>query len=119
MGEGERLSENVDEGRRERRLAFSQARLDELQVPVAELAVDEVVEREGGVGEVVGVDPAADLGFGTLEPGQDPAILYLPGPRPLGRASGPTWSRTSRAAFQSLLTNASPWAIRSSLKRTS
>ena len=54
-----------------------EARLDQLQVPVAQLAVDEVVERERRVGEVVGVDLRVDAARGRA-----PAARGSSGPRP-------------------------------------
>ena len=52
-----------------------QPRLDELQVPVAQLAVDEVVQPERGVREVVVLDPRGGVGRQSLEPREDPAVL--------------------------------------------
>ena len=57
------------------RVAVVQARLDELQVPVAQLAVDEVVEAERRVGEVEALDPVGDLRPARAEAREDPAVL--------------------------------------------
>ena len=58
-----------------RGLAGAQPWLDQFEVPVAQLAIDEAVERERGVREVVAVDPGGDLVLGALEPREDPPIL--------------------------------------------
>ena len=75
MGDGQRLGQHVQQGGLELGLARPQARLDQLEVPVAQLAVDEVVQAERGVGEVVALDPPVDLGPGALEAREDPAVL--------------------------------------------
>ena len=49
MRKGQRLGEDVEQRRLKRLLAGAQARLDQLQVPVAKLGVKEVVERQRGV----------------------------------------------------------------------
>ena len=102
-------------------LAGAQPRLDQLQVPVAQLAVDEVVEAERGVGEVKALDRRP-----TARPGRAPGARGSSGPRPRSawpphgrRPSPPTPSRISRAAFHSLLVSCWPWATLSSEKRTS
>src|SRR5919107_1093668 len=54
---------------------LGQARLDDLQVPVAQLAVDEVVQAEGGLGEVKAVHARLRVGLDRLQAREDPAIL--------------------------------------------
>jgi hypothetical protein len=75
VGERERLGEHVQERRGHLRLAVTQPRFDELEVPVAELSVDEVVEPKRGVGQVVGLDSAIHLCPGPCQSRQDPAVL--------------------------------------------
>src|ERR1019366_8661033 len=85
----------------ELRLAGTQPRLDQLQIPVAQLAVDEVVEGQRGVREVIAVDPGVDLSGGPGQAREDPAVLNRR--RSSGeRARGirprriPKWNRRSR-----------------------
>ena len=56
VGQGHGLGQDVQERRRQLGLAGAQPRLDQLQIPVAQLAVDEVIEAERGVGEVEALD---------------------------------------------------------------
>jgi NAD(P)-dependent dehydrogenase (short-subunit alcohol dehydrogenase family) len=69
----ERLAQH--EAQRRGQLRLADPALDELDVPVAQLAVDEVVERERGVREVVGVDPLAELALEAGQAREDPAVL--------------------------------------------
>ena len=46
MPEGERLAQNVEKRRRKLGLPLVQPRLDQLEVPVAQLPVDEAVQAE-------------------------------------------------------------------------
>ncbi len=81
MRERDRLAQHVQQrgGQRlailPRRRSPCQPRLDDLQVPVAQLAVDEVVEPEGGMGEVVVLDPRGGVGDDLLQAREDPAVL--------------------------------------------
>ena len=75
MRERERLGQDVEQRLRGIAVAFVEPRLDQLEIPVAQLTVDEVVERERGVREVEALDQVADLGLRTLEPREDPAVL--------------------------------------------
>jgi hypothetical protein len=56
----QRLRQHVQQRLRGGLVAVVQPWLDQLQVPVAELAVDEVVQLERRVREVVALDPRAD-----------------------------------------------------------
>ena len=99
-----------------------QPRLEHLQVPVAQLRVDEAVQRARRAVELELGDRVRDLGLGGLQPRQDPRVLdrrpardrVRDGPRPSG-----TRSSTSREALKSLLASWRPSAIVPSLKRTS
>ena len=99
-----------------------EARLDDLQVPVAQLAVDEVVEPERRAVELERLDRARGLGLGALQAREDPRVLdCVPGAaarRPARRPSSAR-SSTSRDALNSLLASWRPCATFSSEKRTS
>ena len=71
----ERLGQDMQQGLRGRLFARVKPRLDQLEVPVAQLAVDEVVEPERCVGEVVARDPPTHVRLRALQPGEDPAVL--------------------------------------------
>ena len=58
MGQLERLAQHVERGSRQVVVVF--AAFAQLQVPVAQLAVDEVVEAERGLGEVERGDVALE-----------------------------------------------------------
>ncbi len=84
MGHRDRLTQHVEQCRGELLLTVflavclsdvGQPLLDELQVPVAQLAVDEVIEAERGMGEVVLLDARGGVGLDPREPREDPAIL--------------------------------------------
>ena len=119
--ERERPLEHEEQVRGGRLVAVVEPRLDDLQVPVAELGPEEAVELERGVGEVVAVEVGADLGDGALEPGRGSS-----GP-PASRAAAAGFapvasaalSRISREAFHSLFARSRPCSTLASLKRTS
>ena len=52
-----------------------EARLDQLEVPVAEVAVDEVVEPERRAVELERLDRARSVRLRALEPREDPRVL--------------------------------------------
>ena len=96
-----------------------EARLDQLEVPVAQLRPERVVELERGVREAEAVVRARSRSRSAA-----PAARRSSGPRPSLAAAGSgstsdTRSRISREAFQSLLARSRPCLTRSSLKRTS
>ena len=114
-----------------------QPQLDDLEVPVAELAPEELVDGAGGLVEAIGSEGAVDLGRGLREAGEDPAGLersVLP-TWPFERGtrrracSGSTVSPASlarsmfmkrkRAAFQILLAKARLPSVRASQKAMS
>ena len=89
--------------------------LTQLDVPVAQLAVDEVVEAERGMGEVVGLDARGMSASIALQAREDPAVLDRASAaaarstrraprRLLGDPQQP-----KRAALKSLLASAWPW----------
>ena len=84
MRNGERALEHVEQVRRGVLVAVVEARLDGLEVPVAELRPEEPVEVEHRVGEVVGVDGAREGADRALQPRQDPPVLerHRPGLQP-------------------------------------
>ena len=65
----------MQQRRRDLLLALVQARLDDLQVPVAEVAVDEGVGVLNGVGEVVGLELLGHAGDRPLQAREQPAVL--------------------------------------------
>ena len=79
VGEQQRLAQDVEH--RGREVVVVLAALVELQVPVAQLAVDEVVEPERGLGEVEGGDVRVELRLGLLQAAEDPAVLDRRRPR--------------------------------------
>ena len=97
-----------------------QPRLDQLQIPVAELAPEEVVDAVGGFVKAVGRQRIVDIGNDAIEAGEDPAIferccreirrpLDWPALPVAGRSPGSTRStfmNMKRAAFQILLAKA-------------
>jgi hypothetical protein len=118
VGERERLAQHVPGRRPGRLVAVVQPRLDELEVPVAQLAEDEAVEAERGLGEVEAGDPLGRVGLRGLQAREDPAVLDR------GRARGGPRRRVDlpsmkRVALKSLLPSARPCSIFSSEKRTS
>jgi hypothetical protein len=72
---------------RGRQLGVVLAAFVELQIPVAQLAVDEVIEPQGGLGEVEGGEVRAELRLGLLQAAEDPAVVDRRGPR-LGLGRG-------------------------------
>ena len=99
-----------------------QARLDHLQVPVAQLAVDEVVHAQRGVVELEARRSrraTSALAACRRERIQRSSTASAAGARSGIPTPSGTRSSTSREAFQSLLASWRPWATRSSLKRTS
>ena len=78
MQQPQRAVEHEDEralhGEPLRRVAAVEAVLGELDVPVAVLVPEEVVERAGGLAELVGVQPLVDARREVGEPRQDPAV---------------------------------------------
>ena len=91
---GDRLAQDVQQRRGERGAVVgigvvAQARLDDLQVPVAQLAVDEVVEAERDLREVEAVQARLRLGLRRLQAREDPAVLDRARLRPgAGRGVG-------------------------------
>ena len=75
MTEGHRLGEHVQQEGLRLLVILVQARLDELEVPVAQLGEDEFVERERGPRELELPDRVADQRRRMLQAGEDPAIL--------------------------------------------
>ena len=76
MGDGQRLGQHAERERADGLVVVGvQPRLDDLQVPVAQLAVDEVVEAERGAVELERLDRARRLGLGALQPREDPRVL--------------------------------------------
>ena len=120
VGKRKRLLEHPEQRRRGLGLAVVEPRLDDLQVPVAELRPEEAVELERRVGEVVGVEVRRDGLDRPLKPGEDPAVLDPPGAagpsRRLRRAcprAPVAFSRISRDAFHILFARSCPCWIRS------
>ena len=76
MGERERLGQHVQGDRGDLGVVVGvQPRLDQLEVPVAEVAVDEVVEAERGAVELERLERPRGRGLGALEARQDPGVL--------------------------------------------
>ena len=95
-----------------------QARLDELEVPVAELAVDEVVERERGVREVEALDRAATSAVARSRRERiQRSSTVLGADRGAGVAGRP--QQDQPRGVPELVGSCGPWAIFSSEKRTS
>src|SRR3954452_15006324 len=70
--------------RSERRAArgrLAEARLDRLEVPVAEVVEDEVVEHVDGAEELEALQRVVDLGPRSVYARQDPALLERLGPQ--------------------------------------
>ena len=119
VGERERLAQHVQQ-RAPDTVVVELAALDQLQVPVAQLAVDEVVEAERGLGEVEALD--ARRGRRPCACRRDRIQRSSTVARPrrgLARRARPSVSSTKRDALKSLLASAWPCSIFSSLKRTS
>ncbi len=57
------------------RIAVGQPMLDQLQIPVAQLAIHEVVQPKRGVGEIVVFDSCGRVGLDARQAGEDPAVL--------------------------------------------
>ena len=79
MQEGEQALERGQGGRPGGGVAFVEARLDRLGVPVAEVVEGDVVEPGHDAGVVEGAEALLDLGAGGFEAGQDPALDRLGG----------------------------------------
>ncbi len=73
--------ERVEQRRRDVLLALVEARLDDLQVPVAEVVVDEGVALLDGVGEVEGLEALGHRADRALQPREQPAVLDVGGAR--------------------------------------
>ena len=117
MEEREQPLERGERGRDRVRVRLVEARLDRLRVPVAEVVEREVVEDRRGGREVETAEALLELGPRGVEPGEDPALLELPG-RCL-RWTSPAFARISRATFQSLIASRRPSSIESNEKRAS
>ncbi len=75
MREREQPLEHVQQVRGRVGIPVVEPRLDDLQVPVAELRPEERVEAEHAVGEVVAVEGLAEGADLALQPRDDPAVL--------------------------------------------
>ncbi|CAB4881773.1 unannotated protein [freshwater metagenome] len=79
MGQNQRLAKHEEQVRCQGCLValgvFSKSRLDQFEVPVTQLAVNKVIEREGRVRHVERLNPSADVNPGSFQPGENPAVL--------------------------------------------